>query len=72
MANWGAYLGQSILSSVGGSWRFRRDIEHVSIYFPRNQMEVFPLHKVRKRFRLGEAESLSIFFEAIIEELDAL
>lgn len=68
-ANWGAYLGGVILNNVGGNWRFRSDLEHVSVFFPRTGMEVFPLHKVRKRFRLGENESLARYYEAIVEEL---
>ncbi len=71
VANWGAYLGQTILHNVGGQWHFRSDLDHASVYFPRTQMEVFPLHKVRKRFRLGENESLAEFYEAIVHELTA-
>ena len=71
VANWGAYLGQLIIENMGGQWQFRKDLDHASVFFPRTQMEVFPLHKVRKRFRLGAEESLETFYEAIIDELTA-
>lgn len=69
VANWGAYLGQTIVENLGGNWQFRKELDHSSILFPRVGMEIFPMHKVRKRFRLGENESLSSFYEAIVEEL---
>jgi hypothetical protein len=70
VSNWGAYLGRVILEHVGGEWTFRQDLEHASIFFPRTGMEVYPLHKVRKRFMLGAQESFSEFYEAIVRELD--
>jgi hypothetical protein len=69
VANWGAYLGQSLLENLGGQWTFRKDLEHASVHFPRTGMEAYPFHKVRKRLVLGGAESLMDFYEAIVEEL---
>lgn len=71
VANWGAYLGMVILQNLGGRWSFRKDLDHTSVHFPRTGMEVFPLHKVRKRFRLGADESFASFYEAIVAELTA-
>lgn len=71
VANWGAYLGQAIMHNLGGRWQFRKELDHASVLFPRTGMEVFPMHKVRKRFRLGESESIATFYEAIVEELTA-
>jgi hypothetical protein len=72
VANWGAYLGQTILTNLGGNWHFRKDLDHASIIFPRTTMEVFPMHKLRKRFRLGMDHSIFDFYEAIVEELTNL
>lgn len=69
VANWGAYVGQTIVQGIGGQWTFRKDLEHVSIRFSRTGLEVFPLHKVRKRFQLGPSQALADFYEALIEEL---
>ncbi|MDB5096881.1 MAG: hypothetical protein JWM80_1302 [Cyanobacteria bacterium RYN_339] len=67
--NWGAYLGAALIHNVGGHWQFRTDLDHACVFFPRTGMAVFPMHKLRKRFRLGENESIHDFYEAIIEEL---
>lgn len=69
VANWGAYLGLTILQNIGGEWTFRKDLEHASIHFPRTGMEIFPMHKVRRRLVLGPQESLVDFYEDLIEDL---
>lgn len=69
VANWGAYLGVTIIQNVGGEWVFRKDLEQASIFFPRTEMEAYPLHKLRKRFMLGPMESIADFYEALVQEL---
>ncbi|MEB3224078.1 MAG: DUF6278 family protein [Candidatus Sericytochromatia bacterium] len=71
VANWGAYLGQAVLEQLGGHWTFRQDLEHASLHFTRLGLEAFPLHVVRKRLVLGPHESLSGFYEALVERLTA-
>lgn len=73
VANWGAYLAQTILENLGGTWVFRKDLDHASIYFPRLDLEVFPLHVVRKRFHLGGAgqQALAGFYDALVAKLTA-
>ncbi|MEB3195747.1 MAG: hypothetical protein VKP62_00945 [Candidatus Sericytochromatia bacterium] len=71
VANWGAYLGQTVIEHLGGQWTFRQDLEHASLYFPRLGLEAFPLHVVRKRLALGPEESLAGFYEALVERLTA-
>jgi hypothetical protein len=41
------------------------------VHFPRTGLEVFPLHKVRRRLVLGPQESLFGFYEGLVEELTA-
>jgi hypothetical protein len=69
VASWGAYIGEVIRENLGGNWLFRKDLEHASVHFPRTDLEVFPFHKDRKRLVLGAEESLSDFYEALVEEL---
>lgn len=69
VANWGAYLGETILNNLGGHWVFRQDLEHVSIHFPRTGLEAFPMHLVRKRLMLGEQESMAGFYDALVAKL---
>lgn len=69
VANWGAYLGQLILENLGGKWTFRQELDHASVHFPRMDLEAFPLHVVRKRFQLGKDESLSGFYQALVDRL---
>jgi hypothetical protein len=69
VANWGAYVGQTILEHLGGQWTFRQDLDHASLHFPRLGLEAFPLHVVRKRLVLGADESLAAFYEALVERL---
>lgn len=71
VANWGAYLGQLIIENLGGKWTFRQDLEHASVHFPRVDLEAFPLHVVRRRFQLGKGESLSGFYQALVDRLTA-
>ena len=69
VANWGAYLGQMIIENLGGTWTFRKDLDHASVHFSRLDLEAFPLHVVRKRFQLGKGESLSGFYQALVDRL---
>ena len=69
VANWGAYLGQMIIENLGGTWTFRKDLDHASVHFSRLNLEAFPLHVVRKRFQLGKGESLSGFYQALVDRL---
>jgi hypothetical protein len=69
VANWGAYLGQLILENLGGKWAFRKDLDHASIHFERLDLEAFPLHVVRKRFQLGKGESLSGYYQGLVDRL---
>ncbi len=71
VANWGAYLGQMIIENLGGSWTFRQDLDHASVHFSRMDLEAFPLHLVRRRFQLGRGESLSGFYQALVDRLTA-
>jgi hypothetical protein len=71
VANWGAYLGETILHNLGGHWAFRQDLDHVSIHFPRTGLEAFPLHLIRKRLLLGASESIAGFYEALVDQLMA-
>ncbi|MEB3330396.1 MAG: hypothetical protein VKQ33_14320 [Candidatus Sericytochromatia bacterium] len=69
VANWGAYLGQTVLEHLGGQWTFRQDLEHASLHFARLGLEAFPLHVVRKRLLLGAGHSLAGCYEALVERL---
>jgi hypothetical protein len=71
VANWGAYLGETILHNLGGQWTFRQDLDHVSVHFPRTGLEAFPLHLIRKRLTLGASESIAGFYEALVGKLVA-
>ena len=71
VANWGAYLGEMIRENVGGSWTFRQDLDHASLHFSRDGLEAFPLHVVRKRFQLGQGETLAGFYAALLARLTA-
>lgn len=69
VANWGAYLARVITENLGGTFTFRKDIEHVSVFFPRTDLEAFPMHIVRKRFHLGAGESLGDFYQTLVDRL---
>lgn len=69
VANWGAYFGLTILQNLGGEWRFRKDLDHAAVRFPRTGDEVFPLHLVRKRLLLGRQHSLYDFYSELVETL---
>lgn len=69
VSNWGAYFAQVIRQHVGGEWIFRQDLEHASIRFARAGFEIFPLHKLRRRLVLGEGESLTTYYERLLEDL---
>lgn len=71
VANWGAYFGLTILHNLGGEWVFRKDLEHTAVRFPRLSLEIFPLHKVKKRMMLGKEEHLYNFYERLVDELTA-
>lgn len=73
VANWGAYLGVSIVENIGGTWTFRKDLEHASIYFPRLDLEAFPLHVIKQRFQLGGRgqQTLATFYGALVAKLTA-
>lgn len=65
----GAYLGYTLISNLGGYWKFRNDLINSSIYFPSVDIECFPFHKVIKRLLYGKDESISKFYTSIIELL---
>lgn len=69
VSNWGAYYGITIIQNLGGEWRFRKDLDHASVRFPRTGDEVFPLHLVRKRILLGPKYSLYAFYEELVASL---
>lgn len=73
-ANWGAYVGRVLHEQLGGQWRFRGDLDHASLHFPRLDVEAFPFHVARRRIRLGMGDSLGGFYEATVgaltEDLD--
>ncbi|MEB3284275.1 MAG: hypothetical protein VKN33_03195 [Candidatus Sericytochromatia bacterium] len=69
VANWGAYLGETVIQNLGGHWTFRQDLDHVSICFPRTGLEAFPLHLMRKRLMMGAQESIAGFYEALVAQL---
>lgn len=69
VANWGAYYGLTILQNLGGEWRFRKDLDHASVRFPRTGEEIFPLHLVRKRLLFGHQHSLYTFYSDLVESL---
>jgi hypothetical protein len=66
----GAYLGLMIVDSIGGEWRFRSEIWHASIFFPSIGAECFPFHRVARRLVLGRGDSLTGFYDALIDVLE--
>lgn len=67
----GAYLGLMIVESLGGEWRFRSEIWHASIFFPSIGAECFPFHRVARRMLFGRSESLTAFYAALLDVLEA-
>lgn len=65
----GAYLGMTIINSLGGNWRFRSDFIHSSVYFPSIDAECFPFHRVARRLLYGRNESLVEFYESLLRLL---
>lgn len=70
-ANWGAYVGRVMQENLGGTWRFRGELEHTSLHFPRVDLELFPMHMARRRIRLGMGDSLGGVYEATLGALTA-
>lgn len=68
----GSYFGLTIIKSLGGEWRFRKDLFHSSIYFGSIDKECFPFHKLTKRLLYGKNESLSNFYSELLEIMDSL
>lgn len=62
----GSYLARVIHENLGGQWRFRRELVNTSLYFGRLGLECFPYHQVMKRIALGPDESLSQFYENLV------
>jgi hypothetical protein len=69
VANWGAYLTLLIFQNVGGQLRFRRELDHVSVYFERLDWEVFPFHRVRLRFSGHLEHTMSDYYIELVERL---
>lgn len=69
--DWGSYLGQMILENLGGEWYFRQPLWHSSIHFASMGAECFPYHRVAKRFLLGRDESVSQYYQALVDVLTA-
>lgn len=66
---WGAYAGELVLQCLGGSWVVRPDTEHASIRFPRLALQFFPVHAILRRFALGEAASLEVTYQHLVDTL---
>ncbi|MBC7473361.1 MAG: hypothetical protein H7263_03645 [Candidatus Sericytochromatia bacterium] len=66
----GAYLGITLINSLGGAWRFRADFIHSSIHFPSIDSECFPFHRVARRLLHGKSESLIDFYDALVGIFD--
>lgn len=67
--NLGAYLGLTIINSLGGEWRFRSDFIHSSVFFKSIEAECFPFHRVARRLLQGKSESLADFYMSLLEVL---
>lgn len=67
--DFGLVLTRIIQALVGGRLVFRSetDLNHVSLYWPDRQIEVFPFHKIYKCLANRTGESLKMFVEAIRE-----
>lgn len=65
----GAYLGLTIINSLGGEWRFRSDFIHSSVFFKSIEAECFPFHRVARRLLQGKSESLADFYMSLLEVL---
>lgn len=65
----GAYLGLTIINSLGGEWRFRSDFIHSSVFFRSIEAECFPFHRVARRLLQGKNESLADFYMSLLEVL---
>ncbi|MBC7541781.1 MAG: hypothetical protein H7338_03540 [Candidatus Sericytochromatia bacterium] len=66
----GAYLGLLIVENLGGEWRFREDIWHASIFFPRIGAECYPFHRVARRLVVGKDDSLALFYDGLLDVLE--
>lgn len=69
--DWGSYLGQMLIDSLGGEWYFREPLWHSSIHFASAGVECFPYHRVAKRFLQGPSESLGLYYQALVDLLTA-
>lgn len=68
----GSYFALTIIKSIGGEWRFRRDLVHSSIYFGSIQKECFPFHKLIKRLINGREDSICIFYNDLLDSMGVL
>ena len=66
----GAYLGLLIVENLGGEWRFRSELWHASIFFPRVGAECYPFHRVARRLVVGTEDSLAQFYTGLIDVLE--
>ena len=65
----GSYLAKTIKENLGGEWRFRQELTHTSIAFPRLGLEVFPYHVAQRRITESAEFSLFDFYEQLVEKL---
>jgi hypothetical protein len=63
----GCLLTKSVQQQLGGEVVFRssRDLSHASIWFPHQRVEVFPFHRVFKRLKSQDGESLVYFLRSV-------
>lgn len=69
VTEFGAYLAEVFHLNLGGQYSPRRNLLHLSIKYSMKDVEVFPFHKVHKRFTQGEPDSLAFFYKALKSEL---
>lgn len=68
----GSYFALTTIKSIGGEWRFRKDLIHSSIYFGSIEKECFPFHKLIKRLINGKEESICVFYTDLLDSMGVI
>jgi hypothetical protein len=64
----------SILQTVADGdpvFRSKTDLSHASLWWPKQRLEVFPLHKMYRRFTDQDGESLVFFVDSLHRRVGA-
>ena len=69
--DFGSIFMTVIHAVLGGELVFRSktDLSHASLWWPSKRLEVFPFHKVYRRFVDRDGESLTFFLDALAKKL---